>query len=378
MTLESPQAGKRASALFRTPSNKVFKLRVKLVLKSVNVHFTTKPNPTRNPPRTPSDVLADRYTLIRELGKGGFSTVWLARDATSSTDVAVKIPTKHTRTRELDKLKLLPPDGVPSQLTRLLDHFTFSPVHHPMTCLVLALHGPTIDTLKSHLATRRLPISLVKRLTVDVLTALEFMHGLGAGLAHTDIQPRNILLSRADAFDTPQDQWRFVLADLGHAVHLPHTAERPASPNIQPHALRAPEVILGVPWDCKVDIWNLGCLVYEFMVGGPLFDPFFTGQGYDGMTPALVHMLQIIEQVGNAPARLKCAKYFDDQGCLRCPFPLQRASLKAIVGLVWKDPEAVKEFVEFLRKMLSVDPELRWGAKRLVTHSWLSDDVCTI
>ena len=99
----------------------------------------------------------------------------------------------------------------------MLDYFPCSPDANPLTnCIVLELHGPTVDDLKKHLGTRRLSKPVVQRLTWDVLKALEFLHGLGCGIAHTDIQPRNILLSRTDAFDQPADQWRFVLADLGH------------------------------------------------------------------------------------------------------------------------------------------------------------------
>lgn len=248
---------KRAPALSRSPPNKVFKLRVKLVLKSVNVHFN-KPHSTPKTfpsPYNPSsvkstlssraptlsatgkgDVLAGRYTLVRELGKGGFSTVWLAHDSryillpisvttaltlglvcSTSTEVAIKIPSRPTRTQELLKLRLLPPDGQPSQLTRLLDHFPYHP-HASLTCLVLSLHGPTVEELKVHLGSRRLPIGIVKRMCVDVLTALQFMHGVGQGIAHTDIQPRNILLSQYGGLSLPQNQWRFVLADLGHGT----------------------------------------------------------------------------------------------------------------------------------------------------------------
>ena len=107
------------------------------------------------------------------------------------------------------------------------------------------------------------------------------------------------------------------------------------------------------------------------MVGGPLFDPFFTAEGYDGMTPALVHLLQIIEQVEGPPKRLKSSKYFDEDGALRCPFPLRRTSLNAIIGLVWKEPEEVQKFIEFLRNMLCVDPDARSSASSLLSHSWL-------
>ncbi|KIY69450.1 kinase-like protein [Cylindrobasidium torrendii FP15055 ss-10] len=378
------------------PSSSAFKLRVKLVPKTnlklvpraLAVPFTRQSSrnsaseksvtPTHTtasqkspPPLLPlpvdGDVLVKRYTLLRKLGKGGFSTVWLARDAQTGLDVAIKIPTRQLRTREVDKLRLLPETGVPLQLNRMLHHFPYAPDTH---CIVLDLLGPTLDDLQYHFGMRRLPKPIVQQLTADMLTALEFLHGLG--IVHTDIQPRNILLSKPDAFMCDAGQWRFVLADLGNAVRLPHSTTRPASPNIQPHALRAPEVILSDSWGTGVDIWNLGCLVYEFIVGGPLFSPFFTGDGYEGMTPAQVHMLQIIEQVGEPPRRLRHTSFFDETGKLRCPFPTQRTSLKALVGLVWKDPEEVTKFVEFLKRMLTVDPDERWTAAALLAHPWLT------
>ncbi|KAK0223911.1 kinase-like domain-containing protein [Armillaria fumosa] len=377
-------------------------------------------SPTQAPELSPGTVLGrgSEYTLVRPLGNGGFSTVWLAQtDKEDDVDdgasfhtaltylsppasnlVAIKVlTTAGERTRELSKHLRL--DHPPDQLVRLLDHFTFSerqrdrrvslpaalpvrpvPAPFPSTCLVLSLHGPTLSDLRQHLGTRWLPLPIVRRITTDVLAALDFLHS--QHLIHTDVQPRNILLSLPDALSLDQSEWRFVLADLGHAVQLPH--KRHPSSNVQPHALRAPEVILGLNWDEKIDIWNLGCLVYEFATGGPLFDPFFQPTpDYEAMTPAQIHLLQIIEQVAEVPQWMRdpgtkgrSAEFFDADGTFRCPFPLQMTSLEAIVKGVWKFPSPAnserKHFCAFLRTIVCVDPQKRLSAKQARSESWIT------
>ena len=59
-----------------------------------------------------------------------------------------------------------------------------------------------------------------------------------------------------------------VLVFLKKLINTPHTAHfrnRHLYEVIQPFALRAPEVILGYPWDTPVDIWSLGCLVRQLL-----------------------------------------------------------------------------------------------------------------
>ncbi|KAK0194480.1 kinase-like domain-containing protein [Armillaria mellea] len=354
-------------------------------------------SPTQAPELSPGTVLGrgSEYTLVRPLGHGGFSTVWLAQtdskeDAVDVDDgasfhtaltylslpasnlVAIKVlTTAGERTRELSKHLRL--DHPPDQLVRLLDHFTFGErqrsrrVSLPETLPVRpvpALISVDID-LRQHLGSRWLPLPIVRRITTDVLAALDFLHS--QHLIHTDVQPRNILLSLPDALSLDQSEWRFVLADLGHAVQLPH--KRHPSSNVQPHALRAPE---------KIDIWNLGCLVV------PLFDPFFQPTpDYEAMTPAQIHLLQIIEEVGEVPQWMKdpgikgrSAEFYDADGTFRCPFPLQMTSLEAIVKGVWKlsssESRERDHFCVFLRTIVCVDPRKRSSAKQVRSESWMT------
>ncbi|KAK0451812.1 kinase-like domain-containing protein [Armillaria borealis] len=404
--------------LFTTPALK-FKFAIRFNLahsskqKSPSRTCPPKPaSPTQAPELSSGTVLGrgSEYTLVRPLGNGGFSTVWLAQTDSKEDDVdvddgasfhtaltylsppasnlvAIKVlTTAGERTRELSKHLRL--DHPPDQLVKLLDHFTFGerqrsrryPPHFrrhvlyfPFTAQPSAISGSTLVV-----AGYRYPSS--RRITNDVLAALDFLHS--QHLIHTDVQPRNILLSLPDALSLDQSEWRFVLADLGHAVQLPH--KRHPSSNVQPHALRAPEVILGLNWDEKIDIWNLGCLVYEFATGGPLFDPFFQPTpDYEAMTPAQIHLLQIIEQVGEVPQWMRDlgtkgrgAEFYDADGTFQCPFPLQMTSLEAIVKGVWKSSSAAsserEHFCAFLRTIVCVDPPKRLSAREARSESWIT------
>ncbi|KAL0068044.1 Serine/threonine-protein kinase ulk3 [Marasmius tenuissimus] len=88
----------------------------------------------------------------------------------------------------------------------------------------------------------------------------------------SDIKPDNILLSTAsnEEFDLDTiNEAGIVLVDFGTAI----PPSGPHSRLIQPTAFRSPEVITGCVWDSKVDIWNLGCIVFELITGQHLFKP---------------------------------------------------------------------------------------------------------
>ncbi|KJZ74934.1 hypothetical protein HIM_05665 [Hirsutella minnesotensis 3608] len=99
---------------------------------------------------------------------------------------------------------------------------------------------------------------------------------------------------------------------------------------IQPDMLRAPEVILGVDWDHKVDIWNLGLVIWELAEGRLLFDG--TWAPRDPYTPE-AHLAQMTAVLGPFPEQLlarsrKRDQYFDNEGNLIKPSTFSSVSLK--------------------------------------------------
>jgi serine/threonine protein kinase len=95
-------------------------------------------------------------------------------------------------------------------------------------------------------------------ITRQALVALRFVHSLG--LVHSDIKPENILLgsySRA----------KIKVIDFGSSCYL---TDRQSS-YIQSRSYRAPEVVLGLPYDGRIDVWSLGCCVAEMFTGEVTF-----------------------------------------------------------------------------------------------------------
>jgi len=86
------------------------------------------------------------------------------------------------------------------------------------------------------------------------LEALEFIHGLG--LIHCDLKPENILVKS-------YSRCEIKVIDLGSSCfQTDHLCSY-----VQSRSYRAPEVILGLPYDQKIDMWSLGCILAELCSG---------------------------------------------------------------------------------------------------------------
>lgn len=95
---------------------------------------------------------------------------------------------------------------------------------------------------------------LVQSIARQCLEALEFIHGLG--LIHCDLKPENILVKS-------YSRCEIKVIDLGSSCfQTDHLCSY-----VQSRSYRAPEVILGLPYDQKIDMWSLGCILAELCSG---------------------------------------------------------------------------------------------------------------
>lgn len=95
-------------------------------------------------------------------------------------------------------------------------------------------------------------------ITIQCLEALQFLHGLG--LIHCDLKPENILVKSYSRCEVK-------VIDLGSSCfETDHLCSY-----VQSRSYRAPEVILGLPYDKKIDIWSLGCILAELCTGNVSF-----------------------------------------------------------------------------------------------------------
>uniref|UniRef100_A0A8C6LLC6 non-specific serine/threonine protein kinase n=2 Tax=Nothobranchius furzeri TaxID=105023 RepID=A0A8C6LLC6_NOTFU len=149
------------------------------------------------------DLFNGRYHVIRKLGWGHFSTVWLAWDIQEKSFVAMKVvkSAEHYTETALDEIKLLksvrntdPRDPSREKVVQLLDDFKISGMNGTHVCMVFEVLGYHLLKwiIKSNY--QGLPLPCVKSIIRQVLQGLDYLHSK-CKIIHTDIKPENILLT---------------------------------------------------------------------------------------------------------------------------------------------------------------------------------------
>lgn len=150
-----------------------------------------------------------RYVLVRKLGWGHFSTVWLARDSQSlkNTHVAMKIVRSDKVYTEaaVDEIKLLKrvrsnsgEESLGSQyILRLLDNFVHNGPNGDHIVMVFEVLGENLLALIKKYEHRGIPMIYVKQISKQLLLGLDYMHRR-CGVIHTDIKPENVLMEIGD------------------------------------------------------------------------------------------------------------------------------------------------------------------------------------
>ncbi|XP_047204187.1 SRSF protein kinase 1b isoform X2 [Girardinichthys multiradiatus] len=149
------------------------------------------------------DLFSGRYHVIRKLGWGHFSTVWLAWDIQEKRFVAMKVvkSAEHYTETALDEIKLLksvrntdPRDPSREKVVQLLDDFKISGMNGTHVCMVFEVLGYHLLKwiIKSNY--QGLPQPCVKSIIRQVLQGLDYLH-TKCKIIHTDVKPENILLT---------------------------------------------------------------------------------------------------------------------------------------------------------------------------------------
>ncbi len=216
-----------------------------------------------------------KYTLQRELGRGGMGEVYLATHIVLGTRVAIKVlagkltgdaRASERMLREALAAGRVEHEGVP----RVLDVGTTEPEGRPYLVMDF-LDG---EALATHLRQAdRLPLDQALAIAVEILAVLEVAHA--AGVIHRDLKPHNVLLTRTG---------RVVVLDFGVAKLLDPDAARLTMTGamIGTPAYMAPEQIKSGAVDARSDLYAVGCILYEMAVGRRPFDGDSTFEILDG------------------------------------------------------------------------------------------------
>jgi serine/threonine-protein kinase len=205
-------------------------------------------------------ALADRYAIERELGAGGMATVYLAEDLKHHRKVAVKVLRPELSAilggdRFLAEIKV----------TANLQHPNILPLYdsgEADTFLYYVMPYLEGETLREKLdREKQLSTEETVKLAESVAAALDYAHQ--HGVIHRDIKPENILLQSGQA----------LVADFGIALAVSQAGgTRLTETGLSlgtPHYMSPEQATGDRDLDAKSDVYSLGCVTYEMLVGEP-------------------------------------------------------------------------------------------------------------
>jgi len=335
-----------------------------------------EPNPDFLP--SPNETVGFNYTVDGILGSGSFATVFRAvHDGAENRPVALKclkndkekVDAGLGEARIQALIRLHDPHGR-RHIVRLLDCFYYREhlflVYECLNASVLA-HYMHLETLGPRARAEYWHAGSIGALSIQMLDALAFLASLG--ITHCDVKTANICIVNAE-------RRIFKLIDFGSVV-LTYDAHMSY---LQSRWYRAPEVILGLSWTPKIDVWSLGCVAIElafgflpfqfastdlvlaahkatrgpfppWMMEGPLGSIYFSSSGcvYEVDPPAIAPGTYLLRSEPNTTLHELLAQHLDP----------------SIFG-------DVLSFSLFAETLLTLDPNVRPTAAEALQHPWMA------
>ncbi|OBT44955.1 hypothetical protein VE00_04108 [Pseudogymnoascus sp. WSF 3629] len=260
-----------------------------------------------------------RYHVVHKLGHGTYSTVWLARDNLEARYVALKILVAAAG-EDKSESKILRALGLgnPEHLGRayvssLLDEFVINGPNGRHLCVVSEAAGCSIAQSKEASITWKFPPNVARAVSAQALLGLDYIHS--CGVVHADLHSNNIL------FKSPSFTWctidelyacvgepqrlpiepfifesseeivdsQIIIADFGEAFFENEKRKELHAPML----LLPPEIFFDDDAGPPIDVWMLGCTLYEILGDRPLFE---------GFMPDKDHVLaEMVSTLGDLP-----------------------------------------------------------------------------
>ena len=351
-----------------------------------------------------------KYTVDKILGDGSYSSVWQV--SLNKKKYAIKITKSDKSDEEIgqNEIKILKKIGKHPYIINMEDSFIFKNGNNNAKhlCMVVDIMGCDLHILKrlfkysnfdseeSQSETdetsivRCFPHCLSKKITYQILEGLKHIHG--KNIIHTDIKLDNILIEKNVEEIKYNKDINIKICDFGTS----HYTNDKCNFGIGTIDYSAPECIIGLPYGTGIDVWAVGCIVFELITGICLFDytryyedgsdcsSGFSSDSYENENDKtqieflLLCMMKVI--LDGFPGKVfKKGKYyenyFDYKGRLRfSPLFLEEDTiLNVLVDEFNFEQKESEEITEFLLKLLSIDPDKRSNVNELLKDKWLID-----
>ncbi|KAL5179793.1 Serine/threonine-protein kinase PRP4 [Glycine soja] len=314
------------------------------------------------------EVLYGRYEVIAAHGRGVFSAVVRAKDLKNSNgeprEVAIKIIRSNDTMYKagMDELVILKklvgadPDDK-CHCVCFLSSFKYK--NH--LCLVFeSLHMNLREVLKKFGRNIGLRLTAVRAYAKQLFIALK--HLRNCGVLHCDIKPDNMLF-----------------CDFGNAMFA---GKNEVTPYLVSRFYRAPEIILGLPYDHPLDMWSVGCCLYELYTGKVLFP------GFTNNDMLWLHM----ELKGIFPKKmLRKGAFIEQHFDQYLNFlateedPVTKKAIKRMIvnikpkdigtiisGSPGEDPKMLTNFKDLMEKVFILDPDKRLTVSQALNHPFIT------
>lgn len=324
------------------------------------------------------ELLNGRYHVQASLGKGMFSGVVRAMDVTSKKLVAIKLIRNNETMRKaglkeieiLQKLNEADPEDK-KHMIRLVRHFE----HKQHLCMVFENLSINLrEVLKKFGRDVGINLKAVRAYAQQMFLGLSLMRK--CNILHADLKPDNILVN--------ETRNMLKICDLGSASDA---SDNEITPYLVSRFYRAPEIILGMPYDFAIDIWSIGCTLYELYTGKILF----TGRTNNQM------LRSIMECRGKLTTKmLKRAQFahihFDEMANFRSieqdkltgkdviktlsftkpSRDLRTRLISASKGLTEAETKELALFTDLLDRCLALNPEKRCTPHDALKHPFIT------
>ncbi|XP_054824234.1 uncharacterized protein LOC129322160 [Prosopis cineraria] len=323
------------------------------------------------------EILDGRYEVIAAHGRGVFSTVVRAKNLKAGNgepeEVAIKIIRNNDTMYKagMDELVILKKlVGADPDDKRHCVRFLSSFKYRNHLCLVFeSLHMNLREVLKKFGRNIGLRLTAVRAYAKQLFIALK--HLRNCGVLHCDIKPDNMLVNEAKNV--------LKLCDFGNAMFA---GKNEVTPYLVSRFYRAPEIILGLPYDHPLDIWSVGCCLYELYTGKVLFPG-----------PSNNDMLRLhMELKGPFPKKmLRKGAFIDQHFDQDLNFlateedPVTKKAIKRLIlnikpkdigtiiaGSPGEDPKMLANFKDLLDKVFVLDPEKRLTVSQALSHPFIT------